>query len=122
LRKFSSAMLGDTPRLWGVGLCARCLREARGFGFSPGLAKLKGNDVGLCSRHCQERYMVDPTPNEKAALDEAAGAAGRHIEVVGKTDFMDWTEEEFDGLIEAAVTAFVEKLKALVAKDREIPF
>jgi len=66
--------------------------------------------------------MVDPTPNEKAALGEAAGAAGRHIEVVGKTDFMNWTEEEFDGLIEAAVTAFVEKLKALVAKDKEIPF
>lgn len=66
--------------------------------------------------------MIDPTPNERAALGEATGAAGRHIEVVGKTDFMDWTPEEFEGLIEAAVTAFVEKLKGLVAKDREIPY
>jgi|Wag4MinimDraft_6_1082665.scaffolds.fasta_scaffold36140_2 hypothetical protein len=66
--------------------------------------------------------MVDPTPNEKAALGEAAGAAGRHIEAVGKMDFLEWTPEEFEGLIEATVTAFVEKLKGLVAKDREIPF
>ena len=66
--------------------------------------------------------MIDPTPHEQRALGEAAGAAGRHIETVGKTDFMDWTPEEFEGMIEAAVTAFVEKLKGLVAKDREIPY
>lgn len=65
--------------------------------------------------------MIDPTPNEQRALGEAAGAAGRHIETVGKTDFMDWSPEEFEGLVEATVTAFVESLKVMVAKDREIP-
>lgn len=66
--------------------------------------------------------MIDPTPNEKAAMGEAAGAAGRHIEIVGKMDFLEWTPEEFDGLIDATVTAFVEAMKAMVAKDREIPY
>lgn len=66
--------------------------------------------------------MIDPTPNERAALGEAAGAAGRQIELVGKTDFMDWTPEEFEAMVEATVTAFVDALKAMVAKDREIPY
>jgi hypothetical protein len=66
--------------------------------------------------------MVDPTPNEKAALGEAAGAAGRQIELVGKMDFMDWTPEEFEALVEATVTAFVESLKVMVKRDQEIPF
>jgi len=55
--------------------------------------------------------MIDKSPNEQIALNEAVAAAGHFIEATGCYNFMDFTPEQFDEFIEAIVTAFVESLQ-----------
>jgi hypothetical protein len=56
-------------------------------------------------------YMIDKSPNEKIALNDAAAAAGYFIEASGVYDFMKFTPDQFDQFIEAIVTAYVESLQ-----------
>ena len=55
--------------------------------------------------------MIDKSPNEKIALNDAAAAAGYFIEASGVYDFMKFTPDQFDQFIEAIVTAYVESLQ-----------
>ena len=57
-------------------------------------------------------YMIDKSPNEKMALNDAAAVAGHFIEANGVYDFMKFTPDQFDEFIEAIVTAYVESLQA----------
>lgn len=56
-------------------------------------------------------YMIDKSPNEQAAMNEAAAAAGHFIEASGVYNFLEFTPDQFDQFIEAIVTAYVESLQ-----------
>lgn len=55
--------------------------------------------------------MIDKSPNEQIAMNEAAAAAGHFIEASGVYNFLEFTPDQFDQLIEAIVTAYVESLQ-----------
>ncbi len=63
--------------------------------------------------------MIDPTPNEKAAMDAGGAAAGEYLESIGKSDLATLTVAEWQALIEAVVTGYCDTLRALAADDRE---
>jgi len=56
-------------------------------------------------------YMIDKSPNEQIAMNEAAAAAGHFIEASGVYNFLEFTPDQFDQFIEAIVTAYVESLQ-----------
>lgn len=58
-----------------------------------------------------DNYMIDKSPNEKVALNEACAAAGMFIEVNGVYDFLQFSPTQFDEFIEAIVTAYVDSLQ-----------
>ena len=55
--------------------------------------------------------MIDKSPNEQVAINEAAAAAGHFIEATGCYNFMDFKPDQFDEFIEAIITAYVESLQ-----------
>ena len=55
--------------------------------------------------------MIDKSPNEQIAMNEAAAAAGHFIEASGVYNFLEFTPDQFDQFIEAIVTAYVESLQ-----------
>lgn len=59
-----------------------------------------------------DNYMIDKSPNEKIALNEAAAAAGYFIEANGVYDFLQFSPNQFDEFIEAIVTAYIDSLQA----------
>ncbi len=56
--------------------------------------------------------MIDKSPNEQTALNEAAAAAGYFIEANGVYDFLQFSPTQFDDFIEAIVTAYIDSLQA----------
>lgn len=63
--------------------------------------------------------MIDPTPNEKAAMDAGGAAGGAYLESIGKSDLATLTVAEWQALIETVVTGYCDTLRALAADDRE---
>ena len=55
--------------------------------------------------------MIDKSPNEQIAMNEAAAAAGHFIEASGVYNFLEFTPDQFDQFIEAIVTSYVESLQ-----------
>ena len=74
--------------------------------------------------------MIDPTPNEIAAMVAGGEAGGEYLESLGRTDLALLTEHEWDTFVEAIVTGYCDHLCELAAKDRarldgmapEVPF
>lgn len=74
--------------------------------------------------------MIDPTPNETAAMVEGGKAGGAFLDSLGKTDLALLTEKEWDTFVEAIITGYCDHLRELAAKDRarldrlipEVPF
>lgn len=74
--------------------------------------------------------MIDPTPNEYAAMTAGGELAGEYLESIGKSDLVTLTEPEWDQFIESMVTGYCDHLRALADKDRarldamtpEVPF
>ena len=74
--------------------------------------------------------MIDPTPNERAAMTEGGMAGGEYLESIGKTDLVTLTEPEWDTYVEVIVTRYCDHLRELAAQDRkrldgmapEVPF
>lgn len=56
--------------------------------------------------------MIDKSPNEKMALNDASAAAGHFIEASGVYNFLEFKPDQFDEFIEAIVTAYVESLQS----------
>lgn len=100
----------STQKLWTFGLCPMCKREARGFLYlpPPGVLRRKAR---FCSMRCMDDYMIDKSPNEQIAMNEAAAAAGHFIEASGVYNFLEFKPDQFDQFIEAIVTAYVESLQ-----------
>jgi hypothetical protein len=103
-------------------ICAVCRREARGFGFSPSLIRVKAPNVLLCSRQCQDivarlKGMIDASEHERAALTAAGISGGEYVERTGRTDLALWSTEEWSVLIDVIVTAYQDHLRAAHADD-----
>ena len=60
---------------------------------------------------CMDAYMIDKSPNEKIAINEAAAAAGNFIETSGVYNFLEFKPDQFDEFIEAIITAYIEALQ-----------
>ena len=121
-------------------LCAVCRREPRGFGWFDARYRFADPRRGasyrrLCSRACQDichrrQGMIDPSPNEREAMRAGGEAAGEYLESLGKSDLATLTVEEWLTLIEAVITGYSDRLRALAAQDRrridglteEVPF
>ena len=58
-----------------------------------------------------DEYMIDKSPNEQVALNDAAAAAGHFIEACGVYNFLEFKPDQFDQFVEAIVTAYVESLQ-----------
>ena len=67
---------------------------------------------------CQDKRMIDVTPNEQAAMDNGGKLAGEYLEHLGKTDLATMTEEEWKMIVECIVTGYVEAMQ----KYKDIPF
>lgn len=63
--------------------------------------------------------MIDPTPNELAALDYAGDMAGEYLDSIGKTDLAALTRSEWSTLIEVTVTGYCDRLRDLAGRDSE---
>lgn len=61
--------------------------------------------------------MIDPTPNEQAALHAGGAAAGAYLETLGKSDLARLSVEEWRTLIETVVTGYCDALRDLAARD-----
>ena len=111
------------------GPCAVCRREPRGFswfdaGFRVADPRRDRSYRRLCSRRCQDichrrRGMIDPTPNEIAAMQAAGLAAGEYLESIGKSDLALLSTEEWSTLIETVVTGYCDTLRDLAGHDRD---
>jgi hypothetical protein len=74
--------------------------------------------------------MIDPTPNEKSAMNNGGRMGGEFLESIGKTDLATLTIAEWDCFVEAVVTGYCDHLRELAAEDRarldsmtaEVPF
>ena len=64
--------------------------------------------------------MIDPTPEEQAAMKHAAAMAGEYLESLPATDLTTFTVDQYLTLIEVTVTGYLDELVRLQADD--IPF
>lgn len=69
-----------------------------------------------------DNYMIDKSPNEQTALNEAAAAAGYFIEANGVYDFLQFSPTQFDEFIEAIVTAYIDSLQAQRVDTQGVKF
>ena len=65
--------------------------------------------------------MIDPTPNERAALLHGAEMAGEYLDSLGRTDLAQLSVEEWHTLIEVIVTGYCDHLRKLAGRDRDRP-
>lgn len=62
--------------------------------------------------------MIDPTPNERAAMEHGGAMAGEYLDSLGKSDLAQFSVEEWQTLIEVIVTGYCDHLRDLAGKDR----
>lgn len=115
---------GGPPERARGGVCAVCRRAARGFGFDPRLGRVNGGPAEACSMRCLDivfkgRGMIDPTPNERAAIGHGGAMGGEYLESIGRTDLARLTEAEWLTFVEAVVTGYCDRLRDLAARDQE---
>ena len=62
--------------------------------------------------------MIDPTPNEAAAMTAGGEAGGAYLEALAKSDLATLSPAEWRQLIEIIVTGYCDTLRDLAAQDR----
>lgn len=105
-------------------ICAVCRREARGFGFDPALGRVHGHPAAACSMRCLDLVfracgMIDPTPNERAAIRRGGAMGGEYLESLGKSDLARLSETEWLTFVEAVITGYCDALREFAARDQE---
>lgn len=63
----------------------------------------------------------DWTREEREALGHAFEQAGAYAESLGRTDFTQWSPDEFQMLVNTSVLAFTNRLRELTTSD-DVPF
>ena len=64
--------------------------------------------------------MIDPTANEKKAMEVSSEKAGEYLEWLKKTDLGDMSPEEWTQFIEVIVSGYIEGMQKFAEKDLEI--
>jgi hypothetical protein len=62
--------------------------------------------------------MIDPTPNERAAILHGADMAGEYLDSLGRTDMALLSVEEWHTLIDVIITGYCDHLRSLAGQDR----
>ncbi|CAK0745765.1 hypothetical protein CCP2SC5_1380002 [Azospirillaceae bacterium] len=62
--------------------------------------------------------MIDPTPNEIAALEHGGRMGGEYLESLRRTDLAQLTVEQWRTFIEAVVTGYCDHMQALTGRDQ----
>jgi hypothetical protein len=62
--------------------------------------------------------MIDPTPNERAAMAHGGAMGGEYLDSLGKTDLAQLSVDEWHTLIEVIVTGCCDHLRDLAGQDR----
>jgi hypothetical protein len=62
--------------------------------------------------------MIDPTPNEHAAMAAGGDAAGGYLESIGKSDLATLSPTEWRQMIKIVVTGYCDTLRELAGQDR----
>ena len=62
--------------------------------------------------------MIDPTPNERAAMAHGGVMAGEYLDSLGRTDLAQLSTEEWHTLIEVIVAGYCDHLRDLAGQDR----
>ncbi len=62
--------------------------------------------------------MIDPTPNERAAIDHGGAMGGEYLDSLGKTDLAQLSVDEWQILIEVIVSGYCDHLRELAGQDR----
>jgi hypothetical protein len=62
--------------------------------------------------------MIDPTPNERAAMAQGSAMGGEYLDSLGKTDLAQLSIDEWQIFIEAIVTGYCDHLRDLAGQDR----
>lgn len=63
--------------------------------------------------------MIDPTPNEIAAMRHGGQMGGQYLESINKTDLARLSGQEWHTFIEAVVSGYCEHLAELCARDEK---
>jgi len=64
--------------------------------------------------------MIDPTANEKKAMEMSSERAGEYLGWLKKTDMAEFSQKEWSDLIEVIVTGYFEGMQNLAEKALEI--
>jgi len=67
-----------------------------------------------------ENRMIDPTANEKKAMEMSSERAGEYLGWLKKTDMAEFSQKEWSDLIEVIVSGYLEGMYNLA--DDEVPF
>jgi hypothetical protein len=62
--------------------------------------------------------MIDPTPNERAAMAHGGAMGGEYLDSLGKIDLAQLSVDEWHTLIEVVVTGYCDHLRDLAGQDR----
>ena len=62
--------------------------------------------------------MIEPTPNERAAMEHGGAMAGEYLDSLGKSDLAQFSLGEWQALIEVIVTGYCDHLRDLAGQDR----
>ncbi len=74
--------------------------------------------------------MIDPTPNEIAALEHGGRMGGEYLDSVRCSDLSRLTLDQWRTFIETVVTGYIDRMQSLYDRDRgrlgsiggEVPF
>jgi hypothetical protein len=64
--------------------------------------------------------MIDPSKNEKKAMETASKRAGEYLEWLKKTDMVEFSQKEWSDLIEVIVSGYSEGMSNLAEEMLEI--
>lgn len=62
--------------------------------------------------------MIDPTPNERAAMAHGGAMAGEYLDSLRKTDLAQFSTEEWLILMEVIITGYCDHLRNLAGQDQ----
>lgn len=61
--------------------------------------------------------MIDPTPNEQAAMQAGGAQGGEYLESIKKTDLAQLDAGEWQTFVEAIISGYCDHLRELNTKD-----
>ena len=117
-------------------ICAVCGREGRGFCWVGPVQGPRAPDgkrlfKRFCSMRCQDIHLqraragggivIDPTHNERAAMEALLPSLGEYVASLGMDrPLAAYTREEILGLVDVVLSTYFERLRELTPID--VPF